>query len=130
MLVAFWNDHQRAVDRHYIIQEYGDVHCAWFGHAIIFMPSWKILMPLPDFTGECRLGINFELMHIHLLAKQLLKWFDQSMITNQGIARVVIFMTSKSGPGNTILFSPDLLPMFAKNVLRGHFQTFHFLRVE
>src|SRR6185312_11128548 len=52
LLVAFGNDHQRAVDRQNLVEEDGDVHRPRLGHAVVARPGAVILMPLPDVALE------------------------------------------------------------------------------
>ena len=58
LLVARGIKHQRAVDRHHLVQEYRDVHCARLGHAVVARPGAVILMPLPDVALEGGLGVE------------------------------------------------------------------------
>src|SRR5580693_7348208 len=77
LFVAFRNQHQRAVDRHDLVQEYGDIHGASLRHAIVARPGAVVLMPLPDIALECRLGVELELMHVDVLAEQLAQRLDE-----------------------------------------------------
>jgi hypothetical protein len=77
MLLAAWDQHQRAVDRYHLVHEHRDVHRAGLGHPIVARPGAVILVPLPDIALEGCLGVDLVLMHVELLAKHLLDRADQ-----------------------------------------------------
>src|SRR5262249_35035631 len=57
LLMAPRHQHQRAVDRHDLIHEHGDVHRPRFSHAVVTRPGAVILVPLPDIALERRFGV-------------------------------------------------------------------------
>ena len=83
LFMALRDHHQRAVDRHHLVEEHRDVHGARFRHAVVARPGAVILMPLPDVALERRLGVELELMHVDVLAKELAERFDQPRMAGQ-----------------------------------------------
>src|SRR3546814_16353444 len=64
MAMAFRNEHQRAVDRHHLVEEDRDDHVARLWHAIVARPGAVILVPLPDLTVEGGLGVQLLMMNV------------------------------------------------------------------
>ena len=75
--VAARDEHQRAVDRHDLVEEHRDVHRPRLRHAVVARPGAVILVPLPDIAVEGRLGVDLVLVHVELFAEQLLDRLDQ-----------------------------------------------------
>src|SRR5207237_4304084 len=108
VLVAARDKHQRAVDRHDLVEEYRDVHRPRLRHAVIARPGAVILVPLPDITVERRLGVDLELMHVELLAEQLLDRLDEARMRAEQAEALTVSMRGKGGARR----SGFLLPYF------------------
>ena len=76
VMLAFRDQHQRAIVGKHFIQEYGDIHGARLRHSVVAQPGAIILMPLPDIAIKLSFGVNFILMHVELFAEQLLDRLD------------------------------------------------------
>ena len=55
--VAARNQHQRAVDRHHLIEEHRNVHRPRLRHAVVARPGAVILVPLPDVAVNAALAL-------------------------------------------------------------------------
>src|SRR5437660_10783674 len=97
MLVAARDKHQRAVDWHDLVEEYRDVHRPRLGHAVIARPGAVILVPLPDIAVERRLGVDLELMHVELLAEQLLYRLDEPRMRAEQAETLIVGMRGSGG---------------------------------
>src|SRR3954447_20887129 len=82
-VLAFRHQHQRAIDRHHLVQEYRDVHRAWLRHPVVSLPGAVVLMPLPDVAGESRFGVDLVLVHVDLLAKDLFNRIDHARMRSE-----------------------------------------------
>src|SRR5216683_1759147 len=67
--VAPRDEHQRAIDRHDLVEKHRDVHRPRLRHAVVARPDAVILVPLPDVAVEGGLGVELVLMHVELFAK-------------------------------------------------------------
>src|SRR5215472_138483 len=108
VLIAARYEHQRAVDRHHLVHEHRNVHCARLRHAVIARPGAVILVPLPDIALERGFGVDLELMHVESLAKHLLDGADQPRMTAEEAEPLVVGVRGKSGPRRAGLLAPDL----------------------
>jgi hypothetical protein len=108
VLMALRDQHQRAVDRHHLVHEHGDVHRARLGHAIVARPGAVILVPLPDITLERRLRVDLELVRVDSFAENLLQRLDQPWMRSQEAKRLVVDVGGKSGPWRSGLLPPHL----------------------
>ena len=109
VLVAARDKHQRAVDRHDLVEEHRDVHRPRLGHAVIARPGAVILVPLPDIAVERRLGVDLELMHVELLAEQLLYRLDEPRMRAEQAETLIVGMRGKGGARRAGFFLPDFL---------------------
>ena len=108
VLVALRDQHQRAVDRHHLVHEHGDVHRTRLGHAVVARPSAVILVPLPDIALERRLRVDLELVRVDPFPEDLLQRFDQPRMRPKQSKRLVIGVGGKSGPRRAGLLPPHL----------------------
>src|SRR5437762_2582727 len=109
VLVAARDKHQRAVDRHDLVEEHRDVHRPRLGHAVIARPGAVILVPLPDIAVERRLGVDLKLMHVELLAEQLLYRLDEPRMRAEQAETLIVGMRGKGGARRAGFFLPDFL---------------------
>src|SRR5712691_7901585 len=77
VLVALRDDHQRAIDRHHLVEKHRDVHRPRLRHAVIARPGAVVLVPLPYLALERRFGVDLELVDVDPFAEQLLQRIDQ-----------------------------------------------------
>src|SRR3954452_16960450 len=110
VLVAARDEHQRAVDRHDLVEEYRDVHRPRLRHAVVACPGAVILMPLPDIAVERRLGVDLELMHVELLAEQLLDRLDQTRMGAEQAKALIVGVRRKGGARRPRFFLPYFRP--------------------
>src|SRR4051812_16142073 len=111
--LAFRHQHQRAVDRHHLVEEDRDVHGARLRHAVVALPGAVVLVPLPDVAGEGRFGVDLVLVHVDLLAEQLLDRIDHARVRAEQAERLVIEMGGESGARRAALLAPYLRPLGA-----------------
>src|SRR6202035_4928600 len=109
---------QGTVDRHHLVEEDRDVHGARLWHAIVTLPGAVILMPLPDVAGEGRFGVDLVLVHVDLLAIDLLHRIDHARMRAEQPERLVVEMGSKGGARRAALLPPNLRPLGVVDALR------------
>src|SRR5712675_3666057 len=107
-MLAPRHQHQRTVYRHHLVEKDRDVHRARLWHAVVALPGAVILMPLPDVTGEGRFGVDLVLVHVELLAEDLLDRIDHARMRAEQAERLVIEMRGKGGARRAALFAPHL----------------------
>ena len=100
---------QRAVDRHHLVEEHGDVHGPRLRHAVVARPGAVVLMPLPDVAFEGRLGIELELMDVNILAEILPQRFDQPRMAAEQTKHFVERVSGECRARRAGLLAPDLL---------------------
>src|SRR4029079_19214579 len=66
------DEHQRAVELVHLVEEDGDVHCARLRHLVVALAVAVVLRPRPDVAVESHLAVDLELVHVDLLAEELL----------------------------------------------------------
>ncbi len=108
VLVAFRDEHQRAVDRHYLVEEDGDVHRPRFRHAVVARPGAVILVPLPDRAFEGGLRVHLELVHVDVFAEELADRLDQARMGAEQSKGLVIGMGGEGGARRAGRLAPDL----------------------
>src|SRR5882724_7695792 len=106
--LALRHQHQRSVDRHHLIEKDRDVHGPRLRHAIVAFPGAVVLMPLPDVAGEGRFGVDLVLVHVDLLAEDLLDRIDHARMRAEQAERLIIEMRGKGGARRAALFAPHL----------------------
>ena len=74
-------------------------------------------MPLPHVAVEFRLRVHLELVHVELLAEDLLHRLDQPRVPGEYGKRLVVGVTSERGARRAGLFPPDLLPILLEDLL-------------
>ena len=77
-------------------------------HAVVALPGAVILVPLPDVAGEGRFGVDLELVHVDLLAEDLLDRIDHARMRAEQAERLVVEMRGKGGARRAALLAPDL----------------------
>ena len=107
-MLAPRHQHQRAVDRHHLVEEDRDVHRARLRHAVVALPGAVILVPLPDVAGEGGFGVDLVLVHVDLLAEDLLDRIDHARMRAEQPERLVVEMGGKGGARRAALLAPDL----------------------
>src|SRR6059058_6594944 len=108
--VAARDEHQRPVDRHDLVEKHRDVHRPRLGHAVVARPGAVILVPLPHVAVERRLGVDLELMHVELLAEQLLDRLDQARMRAEQAKALVVGMRGKGGARRPGFLLPHFRP--------------------
>ena len=68
-LMRAGNKHQWPVELIHIVEKNRNIHRPLGGHHVIVHPSAVILMPLPHIAFKSHLAVDFELMHVKLLAQ-------------------------------------------------------------
>src|SRR4051794_33941523 len=107
-MLAPRHQHQRTVDRHHLVEKDRDVHRPRLWHAVVALPGAVILVPLPDIAGESRFGVDLVLMHVDLLAKDLLHRIDHARMGAEQPKRLVVEMRGKGGARRAALLTPYL----------------------
>src|SRR5262249_42497834 len=79
---------------------------------------------------ERRLGVDFELMHVELFAKDLLNRLYHARMRGKQPERLVIKMSGKCRARGTALFAPDFRPVGVVDAHRLGRQEIDFLRAE
>ena len=130
VFLAAGDQHQRAVDRHHLIQEDRDVHGARLRHPVIAPPGAVVLVPLPDIAGEGRLRVDLVLVHVQLLAEQLLDRLDHARVAAQQAEGFVVQMRGEGGAGRAGLLPPDLRAVGVVDALGLRAQHGDLLRAE
>ena len=121
------NQHERPVDRHHLVEEHGDVHCARLGHTIVALPRAIVLMPLPDITGEGGFGVDLVLMHVELFAEHLLDGLDHAGMCAEETERFIVGVCGKGRARRAALLAPDFRPLFSVDALGFLAQKIDFL---
>ena len=129
-MLAPRHQHQRAVDRHHLVEEDRDVHRARLRHAVVALPGAVILVPLPDVAGEGRFGVDLVLVHVDLLAEDLLHRLDHARMRAEQPERLVVEMRGKGGARRAALLAPHLGPLGVVDAFRLARQQGHFFRAE
>src|SRR6516162_5155428 len=129
-MVALRHQHQRAVDRHDLVEEDRDVHRARLGHAVVALPGAVILVPLPNIAGERRLCVDLELMHVDFFTEELLDRLDHAWMRAEQAERLVVEMGGKGGARRTALLAPDLGPVGVIDRNRLAREKIHFFLAE
>ena len=112
---------------HDLIEEHRDVHGTGFRHAVIALPGAVILVPLPDLAIEGGLRVDFELMHIHWLAEELLERLDEARVAAEDGEGLVISVGGEGRARRARFLAPDLLPVGVENTLCLRAQDGHLL---
>ncbi len=111
--VASRHQHQRAVDRHHLVEEDGDVHRARLRHAVVARPGAVVLVPLPDIAGERGFGVDLVLVHVDLLAEQLFDRADHAGMAGEQAVRLVVQMGGEGGARRAGFLAPDFRALLA-----------------
>ena len=93
--MAAWNEHQGAVEFIHIVQKNGYVHGPFGGHHVIVEPSAVVLVPLPYIAFKSHLAVDLELVHVQLLAKQVLNRRNHARVSGQFRKRFAVHMRCK-----------------------------------
>ena len=67
------------------------------GDAVFLPVGSEVVMPLPDFAGERRFDINFDLLDIQWFAKDLLCGCEQLGMSNQPGIQIIAQMKPHGG---------------------------------
>src|ERR1700738_3689834 len=102
-LVAARYQHQRAVEREYLVEEHRDVHRARLRHAVVARPGAVILVPLSHVALERRLVVELELVSVDGLAERLPQRLDQARMMCQQTEHLVILVRRKRSPRRAAL---------------------------
>ena len=129
-VLALRHQHQRSVDRHHLVEEDRDVHRARLRHAVVALPGAVVLVPLPDVAGEGRFGVDLVLVHVDLLAEDLLHRIDHARMRAEQPERLVVEMGGKGGARRAALLAPHLRALGVVDALRLARQQRHFLGAE
>src|SRR5438874_9488903 len=105
--MAAGNEHQRAIDWQYLVEEDRDIHGARLRHAVVARPGAVVLMPLPDIALERGLGIDLELMDVNALAEQLHERRNQPRMVRHQAKSLVVGVRGECGAGRAGLLAPD-----------------------
>src|SRR6266513_347167 len=97
LLVAARDEHQRAVELVHLVEEDRHVHGARLRHLVVVDPGAVILVPLPDVAVEGRLAVDLELVHVHVLAEQLLDRLDHAGMARELGERVAVQVRGEIG---------------------------------
>src|ERR1700687_5200303 len=106
--LALRHQHQWTVDRHHLVEEDRDVHRPRLGHAVVAFPGAVILVPLPDIAGEGRFGVDLVLVHVDLLAEDLLHRIDHARMRAEQAEPLVVWVGGKGGARPPALLPPHL----------------------
>ena len=128
--LALRHQHQRAVDRHHLVEEDRDVHRARLRHAVVALPGAVILVPLPDVAGEGGFGVDLELVHVEFFAEDLLDRLDHARMRAEQAERLVVEMRGKGGARRAALLAPHLGPVGVVDADRLAREIGHFLGAE
>src|SRR5262249_30053459 len=71
------------------------------------LPGAVVLVPLPDVAGERGFGVDLELMHVDLFAKDLFDRLDHARMRAEHAEGLVIEMRGKSRAWCAAFFAPD-----------------------
>ena len=81
--MAAGDEHQRAVELVHLVEEDRDVHRPRLGHLVVGAPGAVVLVPLPDVAVERRLAVDLELVHVDVLAEELLDRLDHARMAGE-----------------------------------------------
>src|SRR6202158_1953775 len=129
-MLALRHQHRWTVDRRHLLEEDLDVHCAGLRHAVVALPGAVILVPLPDIAGESRFGVDLVLMHVDLLAEDLLHRIAHARMRAEQPKRLVVEMRGKGGARRAALLAPYLRAVGVVDALRLARPQLNFLAAE
>ena len=131
LLVAAWDEHQRAIEFVDVVEKDRDVHGARFGHLVVVEPGTVVLVPLPDVAVKRHLAVDLELVHVDVFVEELFHRFDHARMACKPSIHVVIQVGSKVGAHHAAGFFAHVLgPLLG--IDRRHLvgQTANFFRGE
>src|SRR5262249_10762000 len=80
-------------------------------HAVVALPGAIVLVPLPQLAVEGGLRVDLELVHVDVLAEELLQRLDQAWVPAENAERLVVGVGGERRARRTRLFAPDLLAL-------------------
>src|SRR5664279_1961280 len=94
------------------------------------MPSSRFQVPLPDIAGEGGFGVDLVLVHVDLLAEDLLDRLDHARMRAEQAERLVIEVRGKGGARRAALLAPHFRAVGVVDTFRLVRQQGYFLAAE